>query len=148
MDVHIRKADLKMEISEIMRQDRLIFPVDAYDSQGQWEGVTCYWLIVDGEKIGTIGFAHDVDVDRSGDVTESPGNCCIETTGVLLGFRGKGLGKILKAYEMAYAIEHGFKRISTTCRKSNAAIIGLNELFGLERVYEIPGIIRVSVPRT
>ena len=138
MDVHIRRVDLKYDIEELMRQDHIMFPVDAYDSPDDWEGSTPYWLILDGQKIGTTAFAEDVDVDPVGEVIKAPGNCYFETTGVLPEFRSNGFGILIKAYEISYAKHHDFERVSTTCRESNEIIIGLNEMFGLKRVYTIP----------
>lgn len=138
MDVRIRKADLKTEIRGIMRMDRLIFPVDAYETSEKWENHKCYWVIVKRRKVGMIAFVHDEDHDKGGGHIHTLGNLYIPSTGIIPDYQGMGLGNIAKAYEVAYALQHGFSSISVTCRKSNEPILKLNKAFGFRRTYVIP----------
>ncbi len=54
----------------------------------------------------------------------------ISTTGILPRFQGKGFGRLLKSWQIAYARHHGFTRIVTNYRASNRRMIELNREFG------------------
>ena len=50
-----------------------------------------------------------------------------------------GFGQMLKSWEIAYARYHGFARIVTNTRRSNRAMIRLNEKAGFKVVRITPG---------
>ncbi|MES1261522.1 MAG: GNAT family N-acetyltransferase [Acidobacteriota bacterium] len=128
MTTEFRKAVLPGELRSLTAFDRKVFPA-AY-----WKECEAWWMLIDGRKAGCCAFQPDVDFEE--DLTaEDPnprrkGTLYIATTGLLPRYQGKGLGALLKAWEVAYARRHGFTRIVTNTRKRNARMIELNQSFG------------------
>lgn len=94
------------------------YPADWFDRE-YWEACESWWLIVDGRKVGCCAFEYD-----------ARGTLYIASTGILPEFRGRGLGALLKSWQISYARRHGFKRVITNTRKSNRPMIELNKKFG------------------
>jgi ribosomal protein S18 acetylase RimI-like enzyme len=114
-----------------MAFDRRVFPVpDRFDAE-YWSQCDAWWMLIDGVKAGCCAF-------------EKNTNLYIASSGILPKYRGRGLGSLMKAWQIAYARKHGFDRLIAHSRKSNAAIIALNRKFGfrvirtVERYYEDP----------
>ena len=59
--------------------------------------------------------------------------------GLLRAYRGRGLGKRIKEWEIEYAKRNGFRRVVTNCRESNAAMISINEKYGFRAIRSTPG---------
>jgi ribosomal protein S18 acetylase RimI-like enzyme len=102
-----------------------------------------YWVIVDGRVAGCAAFVHDVefqeDLREDGENAAHPGTVYIQSTGLLRAYRGQGLGKRIKAWQIEYAKRNGFRRMVTNCRESNAAMISINEKFGFRAIRSTPG---------
>jgi len=62
----------------------------------------------------------------------------IVTTGILPAWRRLGLGTLLKCWQISYARRRGFTRLFTNTRKSNQAMIHLNQKFGFQVIHSIP----------
>jgi ribosomal protein S18 acetylase RimI-like enzyme len=137
MHTEFCKADPTKEIRALMGFDRKVFfPSDRFDSQ-TWRECEAYWLLVRGKRVGCCAFVENFDFeeDRNADGTNvpMPGSLYIVTTGILEEHRGKGLGDVMKAWQVAYAKHRGFTRIVTNMRQSNTAIIELNKKYGFKR---------------
>jgi len=100
---------------------------------------------VDGCRHGKIGCcAFGLHIDFKEDIhpdKENPhrrGSLYIASTGILPQFRRKGFGTLLKSWQLSYARHHGFSRIVANTRKSNKAMIRLNQKFGFKIVRTTP----------
>jgi ribosomal protein S18 acetylase RimI-like enzyme len=109
-----------------MAFDRRVFPpADRFDAD-YWRQCDVWWMLVNGAKAGCCAFEKDT-------------NLYIATTGILPKYQRQGLGALMKAWQIAYAKHHGFDRLVTHMRKSNAAIITLNKRFGFRIVRTVEG---------
>jgi ribosomal protein S18 acetylase RimI-like enzyme len=79
------------------------------------------------------------DLREDGENAAQAGTVYIQSTGLLREFRGRGLGKRIKAWQIEYAKRNGFRRMVTNCRESNAAMISINEKFGFKAIRNTPG---------
>lgn len=138
MNTDFRKAVIPGELRSLAAFDRKVFPSD-YFSLAQWRAYEAYWLLLNNRKVGCCAFEEHVDFqqdlrdDEGRDDDVNPplaGSLYIASTGILPKFQGRGLGQLLKAWQVAYARMHGFSRIVTNTRKRNAAMIALNHKFG------------------
>lgn len=134
MKIEFRAAVPATEIRSLMAFDRKVFPrADLFDA-AYWRACTVYWLIANGIKVGCCAFEEHVDFqdDVRTDGINPPlkGSLYIASTGILPKFQGKGLGTLLKSWQVCYARHHGFKRIVTNTRSRNTAMIVLNQEFG------------------
>ena len=95
-------------------------------------------MIVDGVRAGCCAFERHADFqeDLRGDGRNPRlrGSLYIASTGILPRLQGRGLGAVLKTWQIAYARCHGFTRILANTRKSNLRMIGLNRKFGFRVV--------------
>ena len=125
-----------------MAFDRKVFrAADRFPAE-YWGVLDSYWMIVGGVKSGCCAF--EKHADFQGDLRRDElnprmkGSLYIATTGILPRFQGRGLGRVMKAWEIAYAQHHGFRRIVTNTRERNAAMIALNRAFGFEIIRTTP----------
>ena len=136
MNTEFRKANVREELRSLMIFDRKVFPRSDVFSAGQWRNCKPYWLLIQGRKAGCCAFEEHVDLtdDQTEDQPPSPavGTLSIATTGILPAYRGKGLGSLMKAWQIAYAKHQGFNRIVTNMRESNLAMRRLNERYGFQ----------------
>jgi ribosomal protein S18 acetylase RimI-like enzyme len=97
-------------------------------------------MIVENKKVGCCAFKHNVDFEEDPDKEDPPrrGSLFVSTTGILPGVQRMGLGKLMKCWQVSYARRHGFNRVVTNCRKTNRAMIRLNEMFGFKIIRTIP----------
>jgi ribosomal protein S18 acetylase RimI-like enzyme len=127
VNTEFRKAVIPDELRSLCAFDRKVFPSD-YFAPSDWREYESYWLILDEKKkIGCCAF------EKQGDALY------IATTGILPAYQRMGFGRLMKAWEIAYARRNKFKRIVTNSRKSNLAMIALNRKFGFRRAGTIPG---------
>jgi len=70
-----------------------------------WKQCVPWWMIVNGKKVGCCAFEHDVDFreDLSDENRFCRGSLYISSTGILPSSQGKGYGKLLKQWQLAYA---------------------------------------------
>jgi ribosomal protein S18 acetylase RimI-like enzyme len=145
MHTEFRRAVVPEEIRSLILFDHKAFreyPADWFD-QATWQTYESWWLIVAKSKIGCCAFARDTDFQEDihphKDNPHRRRSLYIASTGILPQFRGKGFGTLLKAWQLSYARHHGFSRIVTNTRKSNKAMIRLNEKFGFKIVRTTQG---------
>jgi len=142
MVLEFRRAVLPGAAAELWRLDVEIFGKDAFDEE-LWLSLESYWIVVDGQVAGCAAFIHDVefqeDLRGDGENAAQPGTVYIQSTGLLRAYRGRGLGKRIKEWEIEYARRNGFHRIVTNCRQSNAAMISINQKYGFRAIRSTPG---------
>jgi ribosomal protein S18 acetylase RimI-like enzyme len=143
MKTEFRRATAK-EISALVIFDHKAFhdhPADWFD-RAYWAVCDSWWMIVDDKKVGCCAFERDVDFQgdlrKGGRNPRLKGSLYIATTGILPGFRGQGLGGLLKSWQLAFARVHGFNRIVTNTRKGNRRMIALNKKAGFKVLRTTP----------
>jgi ribosomal protein S18 acetylase RimI-like enzyme len=142
MRTEFRSVDARREMRSLLEFDRKVFrAADRFDRE-YWRVLDSHWMLVGGVKAGCCAFQHHVDFQEDlrddGFNPRLEGSLFIATTGILPRFQGQGLGRLLKAWEIAFAYRHGFHRIVTNTRQRNAAMIGLNQAFGFRIVRTTP----------
>lgn len=128
MKTEFRQARKPTELRSLELFDHKVFhryPSDWFHRE-DWEAFDSWWLIVNHRKIGCCAF----EAQRA--------SLHIVSTGILPGFQGRGFGGLLKAWQIAYARQHGFQRIVTNSRKSNKPMIRLNRKFGFKVIRTTP----------
>jgi ribosomal protein S18 acetylase RimI-like enzyme len=142
MMLEFRRAVLPEDGAELWKMDVEIFGKDAFAPE-DWLSLESYWIVVDGQVAGCAAFIPDVefqeDLRGDGENAAQRGTLYIQSTGLLRAYRGLGLGKRIKEWEIEYARRNGFRRIVTNCRESNAAMISINEKFGFRAIRSTPG---------
>ncbi len=136
MRTEFRKSVLPGEMRDLRAFDRKVFSkADLFTTQ-EWAEYESFWMIVDRTVVGCSAFQLNVDFkeDVRKDETNPPmkGSVYIATTGILPAFQRKGMGALLKSWQIAFAKHHGFSRIVTNTRKSNIPMILLNNRFGFQ----------------
>ncbi len=136
MRTEFRRADPDREMRSLLAFDRKVFrPSDRFGKE-YWRTLDVYWMFLGAVKVGCCAFERDVDFceDLREDGCNLPlrGSLFIATTGILPRFQRMGFGRLLKAWEVAFASYHGYKRIVTNTRKRNTAMIELNRAFGFQ----------------
>ena len=128
--------------AELWKLDVEIFGVDAFALE-DWLSLESYWIVVDGQVAGCAAFIPDVefqeDLRGDGENAARPGTVYIQSTGLLRAYRGQGLGKRIKEWEIEHARRKGFRRMVTNCRESNATMIAINEKYGFRAIRSTPG---------
>ena len=144
MRTEFRKAVLAREMRSLILFDRKAFheyPADWFGKE-DWNACIPWWMLVEGRKVGCCAFAYSEDFLESpqerGNRWSSDASLYIVSTGLLPEFRGMGLGQLMKQWQICYARRHGFQRIVTNSRKSNRAMILLNQKAGFRIVRTIP----------
>jgi RimJ/RimL family protein N-acetyltransferase len=138
MKVEFRRADTTSELRSLMIFDRKVFGADAF-SREMWSEMDAWWMLVDAVKTGCSAFEPHVGFDRYGEPTREPGTLYIATTGILPRRQGRGLGLLMKAWQVAWARSHSYRRIVTNHRAGNQGIIAMNKAFGFRRTGRIKG---------
>ena len=143
MKTEFRRAVVPREIRSLMAFDRKVFPRSDLFDAAYWRICVSYWMLVDGIKAGCCAFEEHADFrdDLDAKAANPPrkGSLYISSTGILPKFQGKGLGALLKSWQLAYARYHGFSRVVTNMRRRNSAIIRLNRKFGFRVVRTTAG---------
>ena len=140
MHVEFTKAEIPEDVPALLAFDRKVFPKDDVFEKEEWLIDEPYWMLVDKARVGCCAFQPNRDF-RDDLAKRNParkGSLYITTTGILPKMQGKGFGRLLKVWQIAYAKLHGFDRIVTNCRMRNAAIIGLNHSLGYRYVRATP----------
>ncbi len=142
MNIEFRQAILPRELRSLTRFDRKVFsPADAFPPS-YWKECEAWWMLLNGRKAGCCAFQRDIefleDIAPDGRNPAREGFLYIATTGLLPEYQGRNLGALLKAWEIAYARHHGFRRIVTNTRRRNKRMIELNKAFGFQIVRTTP----------
>jgi GNAT superfamily N-acetyltransferase len=132
MKVSFGKVVLPREKKRLVAFDHKVFRRSDWFRSDDWDRYESYWMLVNGRRVGCCAFerAADFEVDPEKDSASRSGSLYIASTGILPQHRGKGFGVRFKRWQLAWARRRGFTRIVTNCRRSNRAIIRLNEKFG------------------
>jgi GNAT superfamily N-acetyltransferase len=134
MTTEFRKAEIPAQLRALASFDRRVFSASDAFPASYWRECEAWWMLIDGRKAGCCAFElhrdFTEDIAPDGENPPREGTLYIATTGLLPKYQGKGLGAVLKAWEIAYATRHGFNRIVTNTRKRNARMIALNSMFG------------------
>jgi ribosomal protein S18 acetylase RimI-like enzyme len=132
MRTEFRKALLPGELKHLVAFDHKAFPQADWFTKSDWERYESYWMVVNNVTVGCCGFEHHVDFREDQEIENAPlrGSLYLATTGILPRFQGKGFGRLLKCWQIAYARQLGFTRIVTNHRASNHRMIELNKGFG------------------
>jgi ribosomal protein S18 acetylase RimI-like enzyme len=130
MKTEFRKATLPREIRSLMTFDRKVFSASDLFPAEYWKACESWWMVIDGVKVGCCAFERRTDLRK--------GSLYLASTGILPSYRGRGLGQLLKSWQIAYAHTHGFTRILTHARERNEAIIALNTKFGFRTIRTAP----------
>jgi len=142
MMLDFRRAVLPEDGPELWNMDVEVFGKDAFAPE-DWLSLESYWIVVDGRVAGCAAFIPDVefqeDLRGDGENAAQRGTLYIQSTGLLRAYRGRGLGKRIKEWEIEYARRNGFRRIVTNCRESNAAMISINEKYGFRAIRSTRG---------
>jgi ribosomal protein S18 acetylase RimI-like enzyme len=125
-----KRAQLPGELRALQAFDKKVFRKSDVFPAEYWKQCEPYWLLIDGVKAGCCAF------DKH--TLHAKGTLYVSTTGILPRFQRRGLGQLMKQWQIAYARRHGFTRIVITTRKSNAAMITLNRKFQFKTVRTIP----------
>ena len=98
-------------------------------------------MLVDGKRAGCCALQPGMDFydDVTGEDTAAEGVLYISSTGILPSMQGQGLGRVMKAWQVAYARHNGFRRIVTNTRAGNERMIRLNLEFGFQVIRTTPG---------
>jgi ribosomal protein S18 acetylase RimI-like enzyme len=136
-----RQAIIPDELRALAAFDRKVFPADHFPASA-WREYESWWMLIDGRKAGCCAFEWHVDFredlrpDQKNPALQ--GSLYIATTGILPRYQRKGLGQLLKSWQIAYAAAHGFTRIVTNTRKRNKGMIALNQKFGFRVLRTTP----------
>jgi ribosomal protein S18 acetylase RimI-like enzyme len=145
MKIEFRRAQLPRDAPELHRMDLEIFAEDAFEFE-HWLSLESYWVVADDQVAGCAAFIADADFqeDLRDDEQNVPqrGTLYIQSTGLLKQFRGRGIGKQVKAWQVDYAKRNGFHRVLTNCREGNAEMISINKKFGFRLIRTTPGYYR------
>lgn len=128
MRTEFHKARLPGDLAALVAFDRKVFSAADRFPADYWKELQAYWMLVEGTRAGCCAFERHTDFqqDLTGDNPKLRGSLYIATTGILPRFQGRGFGRLLKAWQIAYAWQHKFDRIVTNTRKRNKAMIALN----------------------
>ena len=142
MRTEFRKARTGDELASLLTFDRKVFSAADRFPVEYWKRVHSYWMLIDGVKAGCCAFEKNVDFQEDqredGMNPRLPGSLYIATTGILPRFQGRGFGRLLKSWQIAYAIDDGFDRIVTNTRRRNKAMVHLNKSFRFEVIRVTP----------
>jgi ribosomal protein S18 acetylase RimI-like enzyme len=128
--IEFRRINIDEERDSVQRIDKLIFadfPGDLLDPE-EWDNFESHWMLENGVIVGCSSVIPNMDYDD----TPRQGCLYIMSTGVLPEARGRGLARKQKEWQIEYARANGFEVIVTNMRRSNAAIIHLNEQLGFQ----------------
>jgi GNAT superfamily N-acetyltransferase len=129
MELEFRSADVEKELRRLRDFDARVFPKADLFSSAFWRECAVYWMLVDGRRVGCCALLPEPGADAV---------LSIASTGILPSWQGLGLGRVMKAWQVAYARRHGYRRVVTETRAGNERMIHLNESFGFRVVRKTP----------
>ncbi len=129
MKLEFLAVDVEKELRRLREFDKKLFSKGDLFPAAFWRECEVWWMLVDGKRVGCCAMQPEVDAD---------GALAITSTGILAEWQGMGLGRVMKAWQVAYARRHGYQKIVTTSRAGNSPMIQLNKSFGFRVVRKIP----------
>lgn len=137
MRIAIIPTDDVQLLSELDK--RMFNDYDAFEPE-DFLDYACFLVQIDGEFIGSVVLQDNFTVGTGFDGKETAelGTLYIVSTGIIPQYQGRGIGKIVKAWEVGYARGRGFKRVVTNVRQNNQRAINLNNRFGFVSTRTIP----------
>jgi len=141
MELEFRRADVDAELRRLRDFDRKVFPAADLFPASYWRVCEVWWMLVDGRRAGCCALRPHADLsdDLDADDTPAEGVLYISSTGLLPAYQGRGLGAVMKAWQVAYARRNGFRRVVANTRAGNARMIELNQQFAFRVTRRIPG---------
>lgn len=135
MDISIVRAVIPKDVRSLVAFDRKTFPSKDEHAPPSYfldRHTRSFWLMKGRRRIGACCLKHHATFvpDKERLSRYERDTLYILSTAILPAERGKGFGDILKAWQISYARKHGFAKIVTNTRVSNAASIALNRKFG------------------
>jgi GNAT superfamily N-acetyltransferase len=130
MELEFRKAEVEKDLRRLREFDKQVFPAADVFPSSYWRECEVYWLVVDGKRVGCTALQRD---------EEDAGTLYIASTALLPAWQGKGFGPVLKAWQIAFARQNGYRRIVTESRAGNARMIQLNKQFGFRIARRVKG---------
>ena len=136
MRTAFRKVKTSDEIRSLVAFDRKVFAAPDRFPADYWRRLQSYWMLIDDVKVGCCAFERHADFQQDlredGENPGLAGSLYIASTAILPRFQGRGFGRMLKSWQIAYAWHHNFNRIVTNTRKRNTRMIHLNRMFGFK----------------
>lgn len=112
---------------------------DRMENREDWKQSDCYLLLANGYVAGAIAINPNEYFDWDWQqFVPAPGCLYVSSTAILPAFRGFGLGKYLKEWQIDYASDHDMHTVKITTRASNRMMRRLNENFGFKVVARLP----------
>ena len=130
MELEFRRVDVEKELRRLREFDKRVFLKADLFPASFWRAAEVYWMLVDGKRVGCCALQDELEAD---------GVLAISSTGILPAWQGIGLGRVMKAWQIAYARRHGYGRVVAETRASNERMIRLNQSFGFRSVRTTPG---------
>lgn len=135
MDIAIIRAHTPNDARALAKLER-----KAFSNKEDWvppsyykrRGMHSFWLLHNGRRVGVTCLLHNANISTKEGMLfgRQRETLYIISTSVLPQFQRGGFGSIVKAWQIAYARKHGYKKIITSVRESNAVSIHLNLKFG------------------
>ena len=126
MELEFRRVDVEKELRRLRDFDRRVFSKGDLFPSSYWRECEVWWMVCEGRRVGCCAFAFAEEELE------------ISSSGILPAWQGMGLGRVMKAWQVAYARRHVFRRMVAHTRASNAAMIALNKSFGFRVVRKLP----------
>lgn len=138
MHIEFRKAIQPAETRSLVTFDRKVFRASDRFYPSDWQSYEAWWMLLGRRRIGCCALEPHIDLqeDIRDDFANPPlaGSLYIGSTGILPAFQGQGFGTLMKAWQVAYARHHGYRRIVTNTRQQNRAMLALNRKFGFREI--------------
>jgi len=137
--IDIVRAEDALEAVELAALEARMFrPADRLTAE-DWKEYEAFWILADMQTAGSIALGLNMNFSGFFDKDMSEQGCLyLVSTGILPEFQGRGIGNIVKRWEVEWARTHRFTRISTNCRASNTGSLRLNQKFGFKIIGEVP----------
>jgi ribosomal protein S18 acetylase RimI-like enzyme len=127
MELEFRRVEVATELRRLREFDKRVFSKGDLFPSAYWRECDVYWMLVDGKRVGCCALQDGEE-----------GELWITSSGILPAWQGMGLGRVMKAWQVALARGHGYRRVLTETRAGNTRMIHLNESFGFRIIKMLP----------